>query len=385
MIKQPKIITILLIIFILLLIPIGCWDNKELEERAIVLGVAVDSSKTGDEILLTVELPKFEAAGGNQAGQVEPVIMSNAGPAIFNTIRNFTFSLGKKLFWGNVAVVIVSQDFASKSIYPLIDFFARDPELRLSPFLVVAKDNNANNILKGIKGQTETMASQQILGTIKAQKETGEFATDNLHDFFEKLQAPGIQPVASVIEQAGGDKSYVVKGVAVFREDRVAGWLEMKEAKGYNWLTDNIKGGLIKVDYEQEKAVLVMEIVRSSTKPEVQIVNEQIIFKPTIKVAVNIAEMDRAIDITSQKSKENLKKATEGEIREYLEGALSKLQDIKSDAIGIGEYIYRNNPAYWKTVEADWDAEYFPLVKLEPDINVSIRHSGLMLKPTRLR
>jgi len=159
----------------------------------------------------------------------------------------------------------------------------------------------------------------------------------------------------------------------------------MKEAKGYNWLTDNIKGGLIKVDYEQEKAVLVMEIVRSSTKPEIQIVNEQIIFKPTIKVVVNIAEMDRAIDITSQKSRENLKKATEGEIREYLEGALSKLQDIKSDAIGIGEYIYRNNPAYWKTVEADWDAEYFPLVKLEPDINVSIRHSGLMLKPTRLR
>ncbi len=382
--KFLKAISMLLII-ILVFIPTGCWDNKELEERAFVLGVAVDRLKAGDDILLTVEVPKFAAAGGKQAGQVEPMITSHTGPTIFNAIRHFTLSLGKKLFWGNVAIVIVSQDFANKGIFPLIDFFARDPELRLSPFLLVAKATNANDILKGIKGQTETMASEQILGTLKTQNATGEFAADSLHDFVEKLQAPGIQPVVAVIEQASGDKDYIVKGIAVFKDDRVAGWLEVKEAKGYNWLTDNIKGGLIKVDYEEPKAVVVMEIVRSSTKTKVELVNEQILFKPTIKVAVNIAALDRAIDITSSESKEILKKATEEEIREHLEDAFSKLQKIKSDAIGIGEYIYRNNPTYWKTVEADWDVEYFPLVKLEPEIKVSIRHSGFLLKPTKLR
>ncbi|WP_366923994.1 Ger(x)C family spore germination protein [Metallumcola ferriviriculae] len=386
MIKHGKLMLVVILVMMLSFVNAGCWDNKELSERTIVLGAGFDVLLGGERgALVTVEFPKF-VTGGSEAGKIEPKVSSESGPSLFQAIRHFTLHLGKKLFWGNVAVLIVGEDFAREGLFALVDFYVRDQELRLSPYLLVAKGSRATEVINGLKGETSTLGSQQILATMEGQAATGEIRARKVKDFLQQLNTEGIQPSLAVIEREGGSKSYTVKGTAVFKQDQLVGWLNTKETRGLNWLSGDIKGGLLNVDYEGKKEALTLEIFRASVTKKAELsMDEEIIYQPEISVVVNIAELNQPVDISAPGYLDKVKKAAAVEIEKEAQLAFKMLQQLKSDAIGVGHFFYQNNTQHWQEVKGTWDDEVFPRIKLQPKIEVTVKRSNLILKRVQVR
>jgi spore germination protein KC len=133
-------------LLVLLLLPTlsGCWDAEEINELGFVLCVAID--KAGDGYEVTAQIAKAETysktPGGssNQAANEKPFwVVSATGQTIFEAIRNMAAISPRRIFWAHIKVIIIGEDLARSDIHDLLDFFTRNPELRLRTLIAVTQ------------------------------------------------------------------------------------------------------------------------------------------------------------------------------------------------------------------------------------------------------
>ena len=59
-------------------------------------------------------------------------------------------------------------------------------------------------------------------------------------------------------------------------------------------------------------------------------------------------------------------------------GALSKLQrEFRVDALGLGDWVWKQRPKIWEQVKDDWDDYHFPRAEFQVQSQVRIRRIGV--------
>lgn len=92
----------LLIIILLAVISAGCWDSKDIDKRSFVMGVAFDLEKTGQDLVMTLELPvlkSFETGtdGGSSNTKKTKAVISTTGTSIAKMAAGFEARLWREL------------------------------------------------------------------------------------------------------------------------------------------------------------------------------------------------------------------------------------------------------------------------------------------------
>lgn len=131
-----------LFVFILglLLITTGCWNAREIDELAFVLGIALDKTGNGG-VKITVQMAKPSTfskspTGGGKEGK--PFwVASSEGKTFFEAIRNMATFTSRRIFWSHNKIIIISEKLARSDISEILDFFCRNPELRLRTCVAV--------------------------------------------------------------------------------------------------------------------------------------------------------------------------------------------------------------------------------------------------------
>ncbi len=129
------------IILICLLLS-GCWDHLELETLDFVLGLGVDAVEPDFDII--TELVKVK--GGAQETEFEPVVLTTKGRTFFTSGRSLTKPAGIRMRWAHAQVFIVSEEAARENMLAAIELIMRDPDVRTSILLMVAKDCTVHEI-----------------------------------------------------------------------------------------------------------------------------------------------------------------------------------------------------------------------------------------------
>ena len=129
-------------VFFLLLFLTGCWNYKELNEYAIVTGMAVDYKDNGYEV-------SFLIANGNKSEESEAKtsLLTGKGDTIYNAIKNISLVSPKELYISHLSVVIFSEEIARRGLLNVLDFLLRDPQSHQNFYLLLAKDTKASDIL----------------------------------------------------------------------------------------------------------------------------------------------------------------------------------------------------------------------------------------------
>jgi spore germination protein KC len=170
---QPWINQAKLIVVILLLVPFlaGCWDRLEIEERAVVLGISVDTAETDAEkeeqeishirgkfpepkkemirvaaqIGLPGRIPLGPGEGGGQTdggGQNTVWVIDVVGHSIDDALMNLQQQISGRLFFGHLRVIVVSEAVAKKGLENLSDYFRRNSEVRRMAWLVINESSS---------------------------------------------------------------------------------------------------------------------------------------------------------------------------------------------------------------------------------------------------
>ncbi len=378
---SKKYILILLIISNILLLS-GCWNYREVERLAIVSGLAVDKDENSGEFLLITELVDVKETMGKTTLTSKKI--DSRGKTILDAIRNMIKISGKKLYFSHTKVVIISQDVARENIIPIVDWISRDHEPRIDLDLLISREKTAKELLSQQSVTTDIRALEMSF-MLDANKSLSKSPKVGTYEFINALEAEGISPTLPTIgiTTIENKETSELSGTAVFKKEKLVGFLDEEESKYLLFIRDKIKGGLLSIDMSENnpKDKVTLEIFKNKTKIKPVYSGENISMNIIIKTEVSIEENDTSINNIDENGRAKLKNESEKYLEKQINNLIKKVQnEFDSDIFGFGAKIKAEMPYLWKTIKDDWD-DIFKDLDVVVNAQIDIRNSGITSKP----
>lgn len=387
-----------LIFPLLILFFSGCWSRRELENLGIVAGLGIDLSESGQsgedggqgEILLTAQIIKpGEVRGGTQTGggggggggggKKSPVwVTQSRGSTVFDAVRNFTFRSSRRLYFSHNQVIVLSREAAERGVYPLLDIFIRDPEPRITEWVLISEEKAAP-ILEA-ESELETIPAIGLSRLMENYFATSQVAAVNLHDFMARLMSKTSAPFAPMIGLDREKDEFILGETAVFKGDRLVGKLNKEETRGLLWVTGEVRGGIITVAAPEGRGRVSLEIIRAERKISPELKAGEIRVKVEIREEGNLGEQMTSEDLSIPEKMAALNRRQAEAIKKEVLAAVKKARELKADIFGFGEAVRRKYPKEWKEMEPRWE-ELFPRIKVGVMVRSELRRVGITLKP----
>lgn len=213
-----------------------------------------------------------------------------------------------------------------------------------------------------------------------------------MRDLFIAAASEGIDPVMGVIEKSipsegiddSEDSLFRLAGAAVFKEFKLAGFLNNKETRGLLWVLGKMEIGRITAVLPGDNGNVGMVLTDSKRRITADVRGGKIKVHILLEGNGNLYENNTKLDIGQTENLEHvqtaLEKSVETEVRDLLKKAQKK---YKVDAIGIGQTIYRDQPGQWKRLKEKWDKQ-FPEAEIALTVKLSIKGTGMAGPPLLL-
>jgi len=387
--KSKKIVKIAISAFLILLplLLTGCWNNRDLNETNIVAGLGLDRTEEG-KILLTVQVVEPAAIQSTSSGkgkgggaQPKPVFVeSYEGNTVFEALRGMLAKVDKKLFASTAQVLILGERLSQEVINEALDFFQRDHEVEYKMDVLVAKGVTPKEILE-METDMNSIPAVYVKGTIENTVSRGTVKRTLLIDLVKDICCGGRQLAIGQITKAG-EKEVGTEGTAVFRDGKLAGWLDPYETRGYLFATGKVESAIVNIPADNGK--IAMEIIRSKGKVNVEFINgEPALLTVKVGLEANVGEYEAKGKLDSPDRLHKLEELLGEEVKKEIRLALDKTQtDYSSDIFGFGTQVHKYHPQYWKGAKEQWKDTFS---KLPADIKVDakIKRTGVIKGPIK--
>ncbi|HEX2927123.1 MAG TPA: Ger(x)C family spore germination protein [Ruminiclostridium sp.] len=380
--NRRKTAILLLLTFLCSFTLCGCWNYRDIEKYAIVSGFAIDKSEDGKRYFLTIELIDFETSG-KEAKQV-PKHVHSEGTTVFDAVRNIINETGRRLYWGHANLLIIGEDMAKEGIARILDFVLRDAEMREEMYVLVCADGSAKELFEH-KMLISLSGADTFVNMIKNQKSLGKAPASQAYKIVDKLEEDGeciILPTIHEVESDGKEVAILV-GTAVFKSDRLIGFLSPDETKYLLFAKNEFKTGLITLNEQPESNsanTMTLEVYTSHSKIKPIYSKNKLRMNVEIKTEVAIGEVETHIDYMSKKQLDKIERDAEQKVREYTTNVIKKIQnEYDTDILGFGKMLKADMPGVWRRSSRDWD-EIFKSLEVNVKVDITLRNSALVSK-----
>lgn len=371
--KLKRLLFILIILSTIFLT--GCWSSHEVNTLAITVCIGIDKTENG--YLVTEQVLNPRAIASKKATAESPVVIYTAeGNDLAEIVRRFTTQSSRILYNADLRMVVFGEDVAKDGIQNILDYFLRNYEYRTDFYFVIAKNSTANEVL-GILTPIESVPGFSMYISLKMSEEKwAAMKSIRIIELVNSIIADGDNPVLTGIEisqdeispkstdilkQSGEYKKLKYTGLGAFNKDKIVGWLDEDESKGYNYITDNVKNTIEYADYDS-KVKITYEIINAKSKTKVYFLENKPAIEVKIKTKCNIVIVEGEFDVSAEENKQILNKLLASKVKLLCEKALNKAQkELKTDIFGFGEAIHRKYPKTWEKLKDDWNDKFTDL------------------------
>ncbi|WNR44144.1 Ger(x)C family spore germination protein [Paenibacillus roseipurpureus] len=375
-------------VVILLLLPLiltGCWNRKELDQISITTAVGID--KIDDSYNVSVQLLNSdEIASSKGMGQRLPIVtlQVGTGTTIFESIRMLTKSSPRKINSSHLRILVIGEKMAREGISKVLDILSRDHELRSDFNILIAKDATANDILQVLTPLEKIPANKMYSSLISSAKNWGVTTDVDLHQLIYDLVDQGKEPVLSSIHIKGNQSlaksrdnlssvlppaslEYVALGV--IHGDRLVGWFNTRESKGYNYALGNLRSTVVVLPCHSGGR-LSIELMNTHAKIKAKVVDGQPEATINVEAEGNVGEVACKLDLTSTTTIKDMEDQLGEEIKQMILQSVAKAKSFKSDVFGFGSALHRANYKQWNRMKEEWDQAF---VDLPVHVNVQAK------------
>ncbi|GAA3400571.1 Ger(x)C family spore germination protein [Paenibacillus hodogayensis] len=376
---------------LIVLLLTGCWSRRELNELGIVSGIAIDKADNQYHLSVQVVIPDQVIARTSK--QETPVTMFKANaPTLFEAFRKLTETSSRKIYTAHTRVLVISEEVAREGIAKSIDILVRNPETRPDYFVLIAKNDSAESILK-VLTSLEKVPGEALFNSLDtSSKVWAPTTTVTVDTLIDQLMTPGMSPVlpgiSLLINESPDLQTKDMKkidhpiklsytGMAVFRNDKLAGWMSKDEGKGYNYIRNKVKSTVGHMKCPDGK-LISMEVIDSHSEVKSRLQAGKPIIEVHLKLNANIGEIECGINIHDPQEIERLETEGEQVVEELMRNSVEAMQhQYKVDVFGFSQTINNAYPKLWKELKPRWDEE-FPKLKVDYKAELHIRNTGMI-------
>ena len=346
----------------LFLIPIiflltGCYNYRELNDLAIVSGVSVSKNKDTYNIIVEVVNPKKEQ-DTSSGKEPDYVIYEGVGKSMQEAFRNIVKESPQKLYGAQIDLLIIDEKTAMEGISEILDFFARDPEVRSEFYVVVSKSNDTLKVISPLVN----LSSKNIVNSLESTNTyMGTVNLVTYHELLSNFINPYIEIALPSIELVGNEDvgetnlniesttssaNTIVSNMVLFRNGKMLGYLTEEESLGYNMIMGNSKTVLVRNEYDNGDFI-INEILESKTEIKPNIKKRE--FAISIKGNASISEVNKRVDLESEEEIARIEKAFNKKIENIIKDTVESVNNkYNSDIYGFRDLLYKAKPLEYK-------------------------------------
>lgn len=273
-------------------------------------------------------------------------------------------------------LLVIGADYAREGVGPALDFWSRHREPRLRTHIAITPGRALDLIQAEPELEPQLGEAVREILSLRLQTEV------TVRDFVEALRRAGEQPVAPRLERVASSpgepqREVQVTGSAIFRNDRLIGWLNDAETRGLLWLRNEIQTGVITVTLPGGGKV-TMQMVRGRTRVHTRMDGSRLRLAVEIDTEDDIFEATEPIDLGKGETAQVLAGLAEEAMRARIVPVLAKVQqEFRVDVLRFADAVRRGLPLQWEQRWRDRWAEEFPRVPVELSIKVHARRTGM--------
>lgn len=386
---------LLLILFPLLIA--GCWNRRELRELGIVGMLGIEKADSG--VRVTVEIIKPERKGGKTgmktgiaggASAKKPAVYIQAdGETVFDAFRNATLKSDRRFYTGHNRVIIFGEDIARQGLAPHLDVIFRDHEFRSHAPIAIAVGSSPAEVM-GLAAGVEKAPSKHLHDVVVGSKNSANAVLIRILDFMQLYKGQGKNAVVGVLRKKrkppiapkGEEYELDTEGAAVFRKDKLVGFLDKDEARGYNWVAGNVKTAAFDSRAPGSDELTTVEVFSAKSKLDVTLTDGGIKLKVNIDIPATVMQETGSLNVNDPDVVAMLEASTAEVVKSEIMLAMNKARLYRSDIFGFGQVVHRKYPKEWKKLQPEWD-DLFAVAESEVTVNVNLMRIGKITRPVK--
>lgn len=381
----------LLITLSFIFICCGCYNYKELNDLAITSAIGIDKSDNGYKVTAQVVNTQKEGTDNNSSSDPKIIIYEHTSKTVQEAVRYMVLESPKRLYPNHMQVIIISEDVAKDGILESLDLFFRDSELQKNFYVLISKDVSANQILK-----TLTPADSIVSSNIKKSLESDssylgitELVTyDELINTYlnpnKEISLPSVtlkgkkkgSDKIDNIEQSDSSTKVVLSQMAIFKDDKMIGYLDDKQSIALSFIKGKINNTIIK--YKCNGGYVVVETTNS--KSSINVDNKGN-FRIKISGDAAINEVSCDINLENDNSISKINKQVNKEIKKNVNNTIKYVKNnYNSDIFNFLDILYKNQYSLYKKISNDWYKDKFKDSKIDIDVDIKVVEKGNTLR-----
>ena len=367
---KVRFIILLFLIFNIFFIA-GCSNIEQLDDKMIIHGVGIDRVENTFE--LTIQ--QFSVTGSNEKEEGAQVVKTK-GNSLMDAFSDLSLQTGKTPMFSQNLVLAIGEETAYNGINDILDFFVRYYESRPTVKIIIVK-GKAESVLS-FKKDDKLIMAKDIMAITESERINSKVMSSNIFQFVGALKNSTLDPIASIVsvERQNDEEILAANGTAVFKNDKLAGFIDTNSTRGALIINNRLNGGTEVIDVESVGKVSY-SLAKSKSKVKFKLENGKPVYNIIIKINTNIYEIERDIKNQLPDSAFNLmEEALISRIKTITSQAIYKsIFEYNSDIFGFGQIALKSDKEYFRTVENNWD-QAMKEAKYNIDVSVKIDDTG---------
>lgn len=372
--KNRKLIKIVNGILLSILLT-GCWDKIEIDQRAFVMVIGIDSDQ---EILkLTYAMPNLPVITAKApSSEKKNFIRISQGMTFYEASNDFANKSSRTINFDHTKVVIFGQDFLKdgQKLKDVLDYFDRSSEMTLS-LLVIATDQSAQSLIE-MQLDSNLPTGMYIYNFFNRDGQ-GERAFNKyeMKDFITDIYESNGNAKLPVMVQE--EKEIVFKGVSFIKDYKLIYSIDEKQAEVYSWILGEGVGSVLNVQFKDIIVPYTITQIKRHIKFEKKDTGLHILINIETEGDISEYLLDPATQIFDEKTMKELEEKIQEKMEEEIVQMITLAQnDIGFDIFDIHHQLKIKEGKFYEQIKDQWNY-YFTSANIQVDTIVNIRRIGM--------
>ncbi len=352
---MKKIFLIIISLFLLS----GCYNYQELNDLAIISGISISLINQEYEMTIEVINPKNWQNKTNTE-KTNYIIYKEKGSSLQEAFHKIIQKIPLKLYLSHLNILIIDESIAKQHLDKVLDFFAREPNIRNDFYVLIGQNKDFLHTTP-----LETISSQKILEILKqCNTELGYTNLVSFHDLLQTYLNPYIEPAISKLNITDNEEkkdklnniktqeknaTNYISGIGIFKNNKLTGYLENKDALVFNIVTNKAKTYYIKTN-DNKNNYAIYKITHDKTSLTLDVKRKKIDISVFAKAS--IVEYTINDNLENIKTIHNLQNDLNNEVKKMTQNSISKtLSNYHTDIYGFENALYHKKPKFIKELK----------------------------------
>ena len=377
---------ILIIIIPLLFLLTGCYDYKELNSISILS--ATEINKIDDEFIVSAQAVNPQAPDKTSNAQAPFIIYTGRGKTIQEAYRSIANESSKFLYLNHIQILIINEKIAKESLDEIIDYYMRSSAIRTEFYVLIGRDDNILDIITPINDISSASIKESIENNLKYLGTTSDITFNELVSIMLDENSEIVLPSIKLIndskegenventEETKVNTKYELSNLAIFKDDKLIGYLDEEQSKTYNILQNKINNTILTYECDKDKYMSV-EIIDSQSSMDISDKKANI----EVKLSGNLNEYNCSKSLENKKTIEKIEKEFEQKLTESITKNINEVRtEYNSDIFGFLDNIYKKDYKTYKTIKNNWYNSNYQRLELSVNVDLTVIAKGKVME-----